>query len=84
MLKSFVDRFRLGRVERKLKRLRVRQRKTRRDLKDLERRHDDGEISTDTFEAETEKLEEKKRDITRKIKAVRERRDTLEEALDEE
>lgn len=83
MLKGFVDRFRLGRVERKIKKLRARQRKTRRDLKDLERRHDDGELSDAKFEEQTSKLKERKSEITRQIKECRQRKSELEEALGE-
>lgn len=84
MLKGFVDRFRLGRVERKIDKLRVRQRKTRRDLKQLESQKKDGDISKAQFEEKSEKLQNRKREITRQIKDLRQRKNELEEALGEE
>lgn len=83
MLKGMIDRFRLGRVERKIKKLRIRQRKTRRDIKELEQRNDNGDIPDSRFEERTEKLRDKKTEITRKIKDLRQRKDELEEALEE-
>lgn len=83
MLRGFLDRFKLGRVERKIKKLRTRQRKARRDLKDLEQQKRDGDLSKAQFEEQAEKLRDRKQEITRQIKDLRQRKDTLEERLEE-
>lgn len=83
MLKGMLDRFRLGRVERKINKLRVRQRKARRDLKDLEQQNKNGDLPDARYEEKAEKLQQRKSDLTRKIKDLRQRKDELEEALEE-